>query len=177
MTYSLLSLLEKAVRFIRIHIKKCYWKLKYGKRIKFGKNFKFRKGLIINIAKNGYLEIGDRCSFNNYCSINCHKRIIIKDDNMFGEGVRMYDHNHIFNDKTVDIKTNFDEREIKIGSNNWFASNIIILSKAKVGDNNVFGANTVVNAEYGSECLIRTMPEVSVSKIRYKGALGDAKKK
>lgn len=174
--YSLVSFSEKVMKFFRIHLKKCYWKLKYGRRIRIGKNLIFRKGLCINIAKNGYLEIGDGCFFNNYCSINCHKKIIIKNNNIFGESVKIYDHNHVFNDKTIDMKTSYDENEIIIGGGNWFASNVIILSKAKVGDDNVFGANTVVNEKYNSGYLVKTVPEISLSKIRYKGVSSDAQK-
>lgn len=167
--YSVFVFSEKVMKFFRIHLKKCYWKLKYGKRIKFGKNLKFRKDFSINIAKNGYLKIGDGCFFNNSCSINCHKRIVIGNNNIFGEGVKIYDHNHIFNDRRIDMKTSYNDNEINIGNDNWFASNTVILSKATVGDNCVFGANTIVNEKINSGYLIRAMPEISITKIRFKG--------
>ncbi len=167
--YSFFVFFEKAMKFFRIHLKKCYWKLKYGKRIKIGKNLKFRSDFRINIAKNGYLQIGDGCFFNNGCSINCHKKIIIGDNNIFGEDVKLYDHNHIFNDKRINIKTSFKENEIIIGNNNWFASNVIVLSKAAVNDNCVFGANTIINEKFNSGSLVRTQSETSITKIHFKG--------
>ena len=68
--YKIIKFIENVIKFLKIKTKIMYWKIKYGKRIKIGKNFKFRKGLVINISKNGYLEIGDNNAFNNYCSIN-----------------------------------------------------------------------------------------------------------
>lgn len=98
--YRIIQLMENAFRKCKNKTKILFWKIKYGKRIKIGKNFEFRKSLIININKNGYLEIGDNNFFNNYCSINCHNKIYIGKNNSFGENVKIYDHNHEFNTRT-----------------------------------------------------------------------------
>lgn len=166
--YQFFSMTEKAAKGINEACKLLFYKAKYGKRLKVGKNVRFRKGFIINISKNGRLEIGNGTFFNNYCSINCHNRIVIGKNNLFGEGVKIYDHNHVFNDKSVDMKKTFRRGSIKIGDRNWFGSNVVILSKAKIGDNNVFGANVVVNSEYGSDNLVKADGKLDVEKIRYK---------
>lgn len=168
--YTIISNLEKATRGSKTFCKLLYYKMKYGDRLKLGKNVHFRKGFIINISKSGRVTIGDGTFFNNYCSINCHDEIIIGKNNLFGEGVKLYDHNHVFNDKNVDMKKTFRHGSIKIGNRNWFGSNVIILSKAKVGDNNVFGANVVVNSEYGSNTLVRSNIDLSIEKINYRVA-------
>lgn len=144
--------------------------MKYGKRIKIGKKLRFRKSLIINIGRNGYLEIGDFCSFNNYCSINCHKKIIIGNNNMFGENVKKYDHNHIFSDRKINRKNTYKERCIKIGNNNWFASNVIILSKSKIENDNVFSAGVLVNEKYGNESIIKSNQINVNEKIYFKNS-------
>ena len=166
--YTIVSNLEKAARGSKAFCKLMYYKVKYGDRLKLGKNVHFRKGFIINIAKNGRLEIGDGTFFNNYCSINCHDEIIIGKNNLFGEGVKLYDHNHVFNDKSVDMKKTFKRGSIKIGDRNWFGSNVIILSKAKVGNNNVFGANVVVNSEYESDSIVKQSNKLDIEKINYR---------
>lgn len=166
--YQFFSMTEKAAKGINEACKLLFYKAKYGKRLKVGKNVRFRKGFIINISKNGRLEIGDGTFFNNYCSINCHNRIVIGKNNLFGEGVKIYDHNHVFNDKGVNMKKTFKSRPIVIGDRNWFGSNVVILSKANIGDNNVFGANTIINSKYGSNNLVKETSKLSVSKINYK---------
>lgn len=169
MLYEVFKFFENVNKLIRIKVKICYWKLKYGKRIKIGKKFRFRKGMIINISKNGYLEIGNNVAFNNYCSINCHKMIKIGNNNMFGENVKFYDHNHIFNDKTKDMRYTYNEHEIIIGNNNWIGSDVTFLSKAYIKDNNVIGTKVIVNEKYDSENIIKSERKNNTKKIKYVG--------
>ena len=75
--YTFFSTIEKFEKGSRVVFKLAYYKLKYGKRLKVGKGVHFRKGFIVNISKDGQLEIGDRTFFNNNCSINCHCKIKI----------------------------------------------------------------------------------------------------
>jgi len=166
--YKLCKFVENIFKFVRIKFKIFYWKIKYGKRIKIGKNFKFRKGMIINIAEHGYLEIGDNNFFNNNCSINCHKKIVIGNENLFGENVKMYDHNHVFNDKSIDMRKTYKNGEIFIGNNNWIASDVIMLSKSNIGNRNVIAAKTLINQKYESETLIKGEKAITVEKIEYK---------
>lgn len=167
--YTFLLVTEKAFRGIRTCSKLAYYKLKYGSRLKVGKGVYFRKGFIINMSKKGKLTIGDGTWFNNYCSINCHDKIVIGKNNLFGEGVRIYDHNHVFNDTNVKMKNSYKTRPIFIGNKNWFGSGVVILSKAKIGDDNVFGANTVINSEYSSDNIVKDDGKKIVEKIKYKG--------
>lgn len=152
----IINIIEYIIRIFIIKYKIVYWKLKYGKRIKIGKKLRFRKGFIINISKEGYLEIGDNNFFNNYCSINCHKYIKICNNNLFGEGVRIYDHNHIFNDTKVNIKEEFSCHEINIGNYNWIGSGCIVLSKTELGNRNVIGAGVVLNKQYKDKALVKS---------------------
>ncbi len=166
--YSILTIIEKIFQRINQMMKILYYKIKYGKRFKCGKRVKFRKRFQLNISDNGYVSIGNDCFFNNDCSINAHKKIIIGDNNIFGENVKIYDHNHIFNDKKIDFKKNFNERSITIANNNWFGSNCVILSKAKIGSYNVFSANLSINEEYESENIVTLENKKTVKKIIYK---------
>lgn len=166
--YKIIKFVENVIKFLRIKTKILYWKIKYGKHIKIGKNITFRKGFIINMTKDGILEIGDNCGFNNNCSINCHKKIIIGNDNIFGENVKIYDHNHIFNDKNIDFKRNFKSNVIKIGNKNWVGSNVTILSKCQLRDRNVIGANVVLNEKFDSENLIQNKKGLCIEKIKFK---------
>lgn len=166
--YSIIKFIENVGKFFRIKLKIIYWKLKYGKRIKIGKKLRFRKGFIINISRNGYLEIGDNNAFNNYCSINCRKIIKIGDNNMFGENVKMYDHNHIFNDKNINMQKSYIDKEVTIGNDNWIASNVTILSNTKLGNRNVVAANIVLNERYEDEYLIKEKIERKVEKIIFR---------
>ena len=169
MLYYLFKGIEYIGNFIRMKSKILYWKLKYGKRIKIGKHLKFRKRFHINITNEGYLEIGNNNFFNNDCSINCHEKIIIGNDNLFGENVRTYDHNHVFNNKNIDMKKNFTTNVIEIGNCNWICTNVVILKQAKIGNYNVIGAGKIVSRKYDDDNIIKTIEDNEIiQRINYR---------
>ena len=167
--YSIIKFFENGCKYLKIKIKIFYWKIKYGKKIKIGKNLRFRKSMIINISKTGYLEIGNNNAFNNFCSINCHKRIKIGNDNMFGENVKIYDHNHVFNNKKIDIRKEYYDNDVIIGNHNWLASDVTLLSKAKIGDYNVVGTKAIINHKIDDENIIKNTNTIVIEKIKYVG--------
>lgn len=166
--YNICTFIENVIKFFNIKIKLLYWKIKYGKRLKLGKKITFRKGFIINIAKNGYLEIGDNNFFNNYCSINVHEKVIIGNNNDFGESVKIYDHSKVFNDKKVDMKHTYKSNPIYIGNNNWVCSNVVILNNSKIECDCVIGAGVIVNSRVKKETIVKSMQEYVFKKINFK---------
>jgi glycosyltransferase involved in cell wall biosynthesis len=156
--------------FLKLGQKKklLFYKIKYGKRISIGKNISFRKNFIINISDKGHLKIGNNCFFNNYCTINCRNNIIIGNDNIFGENVKFYDHDHIFNDKEKDIKNNFSVGKISIGNNNWIGTNVVLLKNTLLENKNVIGAGVILNGKYGSNKLIKGDRTLLIEDITYK---------
>lgn len=89
---------------LRAAAKKAAYKLFFGKHIHFGKGTTFRKGLSLYLDKGANIHIGDACFFNNFCSLNALDSVKIGDRCIFGEGVKIYDHNHKFQDKVIPIK-------------------------------------------------------------------------
>ena len=87
---------------------------------------------------------------------------------MFGENVKLYDHNHIFNDKSVNMQRTYLDRNIIIGNNNWIGSDVVFLSKAEVGDYNVIASKVIVNKNYDNENIIKLIDNYSIKKIKYK---------
>lgn len=136
-------------------MKKIFYKIIYGKHIKFGKKVTFRKGFSLVIEDGAFVTIGDGCFFNNYCSINAKEGINIGNNCLFGENVKIYDHNHVFKYKNELIKQQgFKSKKIEIGSNCWFGSNAIILKGVNIGNNCVIQANSIVNYEVESNTII-----------------------
>ena len=54
----------------------------------------FRSFVSLEVANNAKLTLGNRVFFNDHCTIRCGKEIEIGKDTMFGDGVRIFDHNH-----------------------------------------------------------------------------------
>lgn len=119
----------------------------------------FRKFCSLFLFKEGILKIGKKVFFNNYCSINCLGRIEIGDNTLFGEGVRVYDHNHtnFFNEKDIlNIeRDDFKIGTVKVGHNCWIGSNVTILKDVEIGDNVIIGANSLIYKSIPSNSVVK----------------------
>ena len=85
--------------------------------------------------------------------------------------MKIYDHNHVFNNKKVDFGINFKNYTIKIADENWFGTGVIILGNTIIGNNNVVGANTVVKGVFKNDSIIQNISSkhYEIQKINYKG--------
>lgn len=108
------------------------------------RNFRARKGLSL-LADGGTIHIGAGCFMNNYCSINALANITIGNETIFGEGVKIYDHNHAIDSSLSPQKHEFNCAEVSIGSNCWIGSNVVILKGVNICNNVIIGAGAVVS--------------------------------
>ena len=124
---------------------KIYYRIVFGSRFYSGRNFQFRKGFTLLIDKKGKVKIGDDVFFNNYCTICILEELTIGDGTIFGENVKIYDHNHIYLNPDMPIKQQgYTLAPIHIGKHCWIGSNVTILKGVTIGDNSVIGAGCVV---------------------------------
>lgn len=116
----------------------------------------FRKFCTLTLDLAGDLQIGENNFFNNFCSINCLSQIMIGDNNLFGENVKLYDHNHIYADIDASIREQgFSKAQIVIGNNCWIGSNCVILKNVTIGDNVVIGANNLIYKSIPSNTIVK----------------------
>ncbi len=136
----------KILWHINCAIKKILLKIIYRNKIKFGKNVQFRKRFNLVIEKNGKVVIGDNTFFNDDCSINAMSQINIGKNCLFGENVKIYDHNHRFreNNKLIS-EQGYSIGKVDIGNNCWICSNTVILKDSNIKDNTVIGAGNIVD--------------------------------
>lgn len=116
----------------------------YGSRFQMPLNCTFRSGFHLVIEESGRI-IGDNCFFNNYCTLATINLIKIGEGTLFGENVKVYDHNHCYKDTTTPFKNQgYTSAPIKIGKHCWIASNVVILKGVTIGDICCIGAGCVV---------------------------------
>jgi acetyltransferase-like isoleucine patch superfamily enzyme len=126
--------------------------------IKFGEGVYFKKYCAILLVPNAGLTINSNVFFNNYCSINCLDKISIGENTQFGEGVKLYDHNHTFgyeNDVLTVARDKFTTAPIIIGKNCWIGSNVTILKGVTIGDNVIVGANNLIYKSIAANTIVK----------------------
>lgn len=140
----------------------------FNGRFKVGKYTTWRRRFNIMISKNAKIVIGKSCFFNNDCSINAENEIIIGDNSIFGENVKIYDHNHKFRNCNLSIKEQgYKKRNVYIGNNCWIGSNVTILSGTEIADRCVIGANCVINGKIGYGTLVKMSNNLKCEKINF----------
>ncbi|MFS1861403.1 acyltransferase [Vibrio lentus] len=118
-------------------------RIRKGGSIKIG-SVRFRNGVSF-FSDGGRIKIGDGCFFNNDCSVNSMGSIDIGESSIFGEGVRIYDHNHRISSDYLVSKEVFDVAPVVIGKNCWLGSNVVILAGVSICDRVVVGAGTIIS--------------------------------
>ncbi len=127
----------------------------------------FRKFCNLTLDNNSCIEIGTNNFFNNNCSINCLNSIIIGDNNLFGEGVKIYDHNHRYSDTDeLIINQGFNKGEVRVGNNCWIGSNTIILNNVVIGDNVIIGANNLIHKSIPANSIVRSGIQATINSIK-----------
>ena len=151
---------------IRLCLVRLILKARFGKKIELGKDFRTRKRFYCLIRK-GYLTIGDHVSFNNDCSITILNRVTIGENTIFGEGVKIYDHNHQFYKNEGLIRQQpMSIGEVKVGKNCWIGSNVVLLEGADIGDGCVIGAGCVIGEKVHENTLVKHRQTLSFQEIR-----------
>ena len=119
------------------------------KKVVIGHSVSFRNYVHVLVQQNATLEIGNNFFMNNFCSINCLHSISIGDNTLFGENVKLYDHNHAYQTHP-DFKlshSEFTTAPIKIGNNCWLGSNVTVLKGVNIGDNCIIGAGCTIHKD------------------------------
>lgn len=121
--------------------------------LKIGNDFNMKNYCNIVLAGNAKVILEDNIFMNNYCSINALERIEIGENTLFGEGVKLYDHNHEYNEQIVEHHK-FKSSPIKIGKNCWLGSNVTVLKGVTIGDNCIIGAGCLIHKDVPAHSIL-----------------------
>lgn len=154
--------------------KRLLYLMKYKNAVIWGQGMRFRYSFKINIKAQGVLKIGRNCFFNAGCSINVHKNVIIGDDCILGEDVKIYDHNHCFNLKGMPVaKQGYSEGCVFVGNNCWIGSNVLLLKGCEIGNDCVIGAGCIISGNIPSGSLVTQKRNLEITDITYKNIVKD----
>ena len=104
-------------------------------------------------VSSGKVILHDGVFINNSCSFNCMERIEIGAGTMMGEGVRFYDHDHIYTAETIE-KWQWTTAPIRVGRDCWIGSNVTILKGVTIGDNAIIGAGCLIRNDIPSNSVV-----------------------
>lgn len=150
-------------------LKTFFYRLVFGSRFRMGKGTTFRRDFRIYLETGASLSIGQNCFFNHGCSINVLHRVQIGDGCLFGENVKIYDHNHRFSRKNLPIKAQgFTMGDVVIGNRCWIGSNVVILKGTHIGNGCVIGAGAVIDRDIPAGTLVTSGRELTLETIHWK---------
>ena len=104
-------------------------------------------------VSSGKLILHKGVFINNSCSFNCIERIEIGAGTMMGEGVRFYDHDHIYTAEKIE-KWQWTSAPIIIGRDCWIGSNVTILKGVTIGNNTIIGAGCLVRNDIPANSVV-----------------------
>jgi len=130
-------------------------------RVAIGSEVQFRNYCQVRSGMDGELFIGNNVFFNNFCSITCFHSITIGNNCQFGEGVKFYDHNHLYKntDKAIN-QQGYSKGSIRIGENCWLGSDVIVLKDVEIGNNVVVGAGCIIHRSIPSNTVVMNKQEI-----------------
>ena len=117
-----------------------------------GSNVICRNFEIFHVS-SGKLILHDGVFVNNSCSFNCMERIEVGNGTMMGEGVRFYDHDHVYTAEKIE-KWQWTTAPIRVGRDCWIGSNVTILKGVTIGDNTIIGAGCLVRNDIPANSVI-----------------------
>lgn len=130
-------------------------------------NFEIAPGAQLNIASNvglknfctvevgayGQLHIERSVFINSSSVIRCLESIRIGAFTLLGDGVKLYDMNHVYDSYHVEALT-FSTAPISIGRHCWLGANSVVLKGVTIGDHVIIGAGCVIHKDIPAHSLV-----------------------
>lgn len=147
-------------------LKTIIYKMAFGKSFSLGGGTTFRSRFNVYLENGAKISIGEDCFFNHDCSINALNSVVIGNGNIFGENVKIYDHNHRFSNVKARIKDQgYATKAVVIGNRCWFGSNVTILKGVHIGDNCVVGAGTIISEDIPDNSIVMSNRGLDIKPI------------
>lgn len=133
-------------------------------QITIGKRVELRENCVLNVTDGGKIVIEDYVFINDGCCINARESITIGSDTMFGQSVKLYDHDHDY--RSDNLKINFIQAPIHIEESVWICSDVIILRGCHIGRGSVIAAGTIIKSDVDPNTMCYTKKELGMKMIK-----------
>ena len=144
--------------------------------LRLGRNVTIQRGAALLgsgvIARPGVgISVGDRTGIGDHCFFWGQGGIEIGADVLFGPGVQIFSENHRFDDLSVPINRQGEDRQpVVIGDDCWIGGNAIILAGVHIASGCVIGAGSLVAKDLPPNSVAVGVP---ARVVRERGAGGE----
>ena len=138
----------------------------------YSKAFNTGKGFIVGYntfiyrthGLPGKITIGNNVVIGNHCEIDYSGELIIEDNVVISDGVKIYTHDHDPYLYTHKAENNVIPGRVVIKNNSWIGSGAIITANVEIGSFSVVGAGSVVTHSVPDEMIYAGNPAKSIGK-------------
>ena len=132
----------------------------------YSKAFNTGKGFIVGYdtfiyrthGQPGTISIGDNVTIGCHCTLDYSGHLIIENNVVISEGVKIYSHSHDVYKYTHKIPDNVTQNNTIIRNNAWIGAGSIILPGVTIGSFSVIGAGSVVTHDVPDGCIYAGNP-------------------
>ncbi|MCE9591618.1 MAG: acyltransferase [Planctomycetes bacterium] len=111
------------------------------------------------ISYHGSIAIGDNVSINPYCAIYGGGELVIGSNTRIATGTVLIPSSHVIDDPARPFaEQGVKSRGIRIGSDVWIASRVVVLDGVTVGDGAVLAAGCVVTKDVAPLDIVAGVP-------------------
>lgn len=134
-------------------------------KIQIAENVTINEYNLLTVKPRASFSVG-RGTYITRSTITCLERIEIGENCLFGEGSKIFDHNHQHTSEPFSVsKTEFNTAPVKIGNNVWTGANCVILKGVTIGDNVILGAGCVVHRDVSANSVVVANQNQSIKNI------------
>jgi maltose O-acetyltransferase len=130
--------------------------------LKHGKDLIVARGAHISPAK--FVRLGNNVFIGRHASLTTSKSglspIMVGNNVLIAEGVKIIGGNHSFKDKTIAINQQGEGKQgaIYIGDDVWIGAGSIILTGVSIGNGSIIGAGSIVTKNINSYTIVAGNP-------------------
>jgi acetyltransferase-like isoleucine patch superfamily enzyme len=126
-----------------------------------GEDSEVLQGSWLMIADDESMRIGNRVFISQHAAIA--GTVSIGDDTLIGGYVSIIANRHEFHDKESTIASQGGRSNpVKIGSDVWIGTNVVILDGVAIGDHAIIGANSTVTHNVPAYSIVAGNPAVCI---------------
>lgn len=134
-------------------------------RVEIGSEVTINQNNFITLKDNSVLKIGDG-TYITRATISCLDEIEIGENCILGEGLKIFDHNHLHTSEPFSVsKTEFTTGKITLGNRIWTGANVTILKGVTIGDNVILGAGVLIYKDVPANSMVTLKQELRITSL------------